>query len=275
MQQSNVWLATALINDRVRNSAGEDLGRIEDVALDPETGSVQYAILSFGGWLGMGNKLFPVPWSSLRVSPSRDYVLIDLDKDTLRRAPSFERDAWPNWADPVWQRNIYDYYGRSRPVLVERPIVERPILERPVVERTVAERPVYVHNRVPARRGISAFAAVVLVVLLVALGWFAYLISTRGWDQAREDVRSTFQSAAYAAKETSQDAALTTKVKTALSLSKRIPSDKINVDSDGGIVTLRGEVPSPSIRQLAESITGDVPGVSQVQNHLFAISGPQ
>ena len=69
MQTSNVWLATALINARVRNSAGENLGKIEDVAIDPVSGNVQYAILSFGGMLG--DKLFPVPWSSLRFSPSR------------------------------------------------------------------------------------------------------------------------------------------------------------------------------------------------------------
>jgi len=260
MQYSNVWLATALLNDRVRNSAGEDLGRIEDLAIDPETGSIQYAILSFGGLLGVGNKLFPIPWSSLRMSASRDHVLVDIDKETIRRAPAFERDAWPNWADPVWQRDIYDHYGRGRPVVVERPVVSRPV---------------YTDRRVATNRGISAFATVVLVCLLLVLGWVVYLVSTRGWDQAREDMRSTFQTAAYAAKETSHEAALTTKVKTALSLSKRIPSDKINVDTEGSIVTLRGEVPSGEIRQLAEQVVGDVPGVSEVHNHLFAIAGSQ
>jgi sporulation protein YlmC with PRC-barrel domain len=260
MQYSNVWLATALLNDRVRNSAGEDLGRIEDLAIDPETGSIQYAILSFGGLLGVGNKLFPIPWSSLRMSASRDHVLFDIDKETIRRAPSFERDAWPDWSDPVWQRDIYDHYGRGRPVVVERPVVSRPV---------------YSNRRVATNRGISAFATVVLVCLLVVLGWVVYLVSTRGWDQAREDMRSTFQTAAYAAKETSHEAALTTKIKTALSLSKRIPSDKINVDTEGSIVTLRGEVPSGEIRQLAEQVVRDVPGVSEVHNHLFAISGSQ
>jgi osmotically-inducible protein OsmY len=99
-----------------------------------------------------------------------------------------------------------------------------------------------------------------------------FLVSTRGWDQARQDMKSSFESAAYAAKETSRDAALTSKVKTAFALSKRIPSDRINVDSEGDVVTLRGEVPSEEIRQLAEMIARDVPGVSEVHNHLFAIS---
>jgi len=88
-------------------------------------------------------------------------------------------------------------------------------------------------------------------------------------------MKSSFQSAAFAAKETSRDAALTSKVKTALALSKRIPSDRINVDSDGNVVTLRGEVPSQEIRDLAEQISKDVPGVAEVHNHLYAVSGSQ
>ena len=78
MQESNSWLASRLLDYRVRNSAGEDLGKIEDVVADPETGNIQYAILSFGGVFGMGNKLFPIPWSSLQMSPNRDYVLLDM-----------------------------------------------------------------------------------------------------------------------------------------------------------------------------------------------------
>src|SRR5262249_25623635 len=117
MQTSGVWLATALINARVRNSAGENLGKIEDIAVDPVTGNVQYAILSFGGVLGMGDKLFPIPWSSLRFSPSRDHALVDIDQESLRRAPSFERRAWPDMSDPSWHRTIDDYYGRQRPLV--------------------------------------------------------------------------------------------------------------------------------------------------------------
>jgi sporulation protein YlmC with PRC-barrel domain len=252
MERSNVWLATALVNARVRNSAGENLGKIEDVAIDPETGTVAYAILSFGGVMGMGRKLFPIPWSSLSISPSRDYVLFDVDKDSLQNAPAFDREARPDMADPAWRRSINDYYGRG-----------------PVVR----DRPVYVASRRPvARQGMSLLGVILLIVLVLALGWMTYLVSTRGWDQARQDIKSSFQSAAYAAKETSRDAALTSKVKTAFALSKRIPSDKINVDSEGQVVTLRGEVPSGEIRDLAESIARDVPGVSEVHNHLFAVS---
>jgi osmotically-inducible protein OsmY len=124
-------------------------------------------------------------------------------------------------------------------------------------------------------RGISLLGVIALIALLLVLGWMTFVVSTRGWDNARNDIQTSFRSVAHAAKETSQTAALTTKVKTALSLSKRIPADKINVDSEGDVVTLRGEVPSEEIRQLAESIARDVPGVSEVRNHLFAVSSTQ
>jgi sporulation protein YlmC with PRC-barrel domain len=253
MQRPNVSLASALLDAPVRNSAGEDLGKIEDVVVDPETGNLQYAILSFGGVLGMNKKLFPIPWSSFRTARTRDYVLLDSNKDTLRRAPGFERGAWPDVADPAWSRNIDDYYGTDRGVVRSR--------------ATVVER-----RRAPVRRALSALAGILLICLVLALAWMAYLVSTRGWEQARQDIKTSLQSVAYAAKETSQGAALTSKVKTALALSKRIPSDKINVDSERDVVTLRGEVPSDEIKDLAESRARDVPGVSEVHNQLYVVT---
>jgi sporulation protein YlmC with PRC-barrel domain len=254
MQYSKTWLATGVMNNRVRNSAGEDLGKIEDLVIDPRSGNIDYAILSFGGVLGMGNKLFPIPWSAISIAPSRDYSIVDIDKESLRRAPSFERDVWPDLADSSWRTRIHNHYGHLRPV--------------------PADRRVYAERR-PVRRGISVAGAILLVCLVLALGWLTYLVSTRGWDQARQDIKASMQSAAYAAKETSQDAALTAKVKTALSLSKRVPSDKINVDSKNGVVTLRGEVPSTDVASTAESVVRDVPGVSDVANHLYVAGQSQ
>jgi sporulation protein YlmC with PRC-barrel domain len=253
MERSNVWLASALVNARVRNSAGENLGKIEDVAIDPLTGNVEHAILSFGGVLGMGKKLFPIPLSSLSISPSRDYVLFDVDKESLQHAPGFDRDAWPDMSDPTWRQRVDDYYGRGRPVVTNERVFVEP-------------------RRAPVRQGISLFAIILLICAVLALGWMTFLVSTRGWDQARQDITSSLHNAAYAAKETSRDAALTSKVRAAFALSKRIPSDKIDVDSQGDVVTLRGEVPSDEIRYLAEAVARDVPGVAEVHNHLFAVS---
>lgn len=65
-----VLSASSLSGDGVRNSAGEDLGKIEDIMLDVPTGRVAYAVLSFGGFLGMGNKLFAIPWEAMSMSRS-------------------------------------------------------------------------------------------------------------------------------------------------------------------------------------------------------------
>ncbi len=252
MDKAKVWAAGKLLNERVHNSAGEYLGKIEDVVIDPATGTVKYAVLSFGGFLGMGDKLFAIPWSSLYLSPSRDYIILNIDKKNLEAAPGFHRNEWPDMADPAWQSGINHYYGATEPARERTIYVERPVAAPP--------------------RGMPVLAAALLICLLLGALWVTFLVSTRGWDEARQDLQSSVQGAAYAMKETSQDAALTAKVKTALSLSKRIPSDKINVDSEGDVVTLRGEVPDEQIRSLAESIARDTPGVREVRNHLFAVS---
>jgi hypothetical protein len=179
-----------------------------------------------------------------------------MDKERLRRSPGYDRDTLPNWADPTWRRHIDDYYGPAEPITAARPITTE--------KRVYVERDVH-----PPRRGISFLGGILLVCLIAGLAWMTYLVATRGWDQAKQDIKSSLQGAAYAAKETSQNAALTTKVKTALSLSKEIPSNMINVDTEGDVVTLRGEVPSEQIRDKAESIVRDVPGVGKVNNHLF------
>lgn len=253
MLKSKRWLATSLLHEQVCNAAGENLGRIEDVVVDPMTGNIDYVLMSFGGLTGMGTKLFAIPWSAFHISDARDHVLLNVNKATLERASGFDRDHLPDFNDPAWRRSTYDYYGVS--------------------PAPVTERKVYVEHVRPARQGMSFGAALVIIILLVAAGWATFLVSTRGWEQTKQDMRSTFQSAAYAAKETSHEAALTTKVKTAFALSKQVPAGDIDVSSDGDVVTLRGDVPSQDVRMKAESVAGDVPGVRVVQNHLYVTAG--
>jgi sporulation protein YlmC with PRC-barrel domain len=252
MQNSDMWLTSALLHEQVRNRAGEILGRVEDTVIDSETGAIQYAVLSFDRTAGMGNKLFAIPWPSLHISPGRDYILLNVDRETLVRAPGFDRDHWPDFRDPVWRRSIYNYYGA--PVATD--IAER----RAYVERTPPVRPV--------RHGMSLGAGLVLIVLILVLGWMAYLISTRGWEQTRQNMRSTLQSGAQAAEEKSRDAALMTEVKAALALSKGIPSTRISVEAQNDVVTLRGDVPSEDVRKRAEAVTQEVSGVREVRNEL-------
>jgi sporulation protein YlmC with PRC-barrel domain len=104
LTQRRVLPATALTGDRVRNAAGEELGTIEEIVLDPESGRIAYAVLSFGGFLGIGDKLFAVPWTALRIDRGEHEFRLDADRGTLEKAPGFNRDNWPETADPIFER---------------------------------------------------------------------------------------------------------------------------------------------------------------------------
>jgi sporulation protein YlmC with PRC-barrel domain len=108
-----VLSASTMKGDSVRNSAGEDLGKIDQIMIDIPTGQVAYAVLSFGGVLGMGDKLFAVPWSSLTVDEDEQCFILDVDKETLKSAPGFDKDNWPDMADVSWGESIYTHYGAT------------------------------------------------------------------------------------------------------------------------------------------------------------------
>jgi sporulation protein YlmC with PRC-barrel domain len=109
-----VLSASTLAGDRVRNSAGEDLGKIEEIMLDISTGRIAYAVLSFGGFLGMGDKLFAVPWDALTLDEREHEFILNVDKKQLEDAPGFDKDNWPDMANPAWGSQVYNYYG-SKP----------------------------------------------------------------------------------------------------------------------------------------------------------------
>jgi sporulation protein YlmC with PRC-barrel domain len=106
-----VLSASTLAGDQVQNSAGEDLGKVDEIMIDIPSGKVAYAVLSFGGFLGMGNKLFAVPWSALRVDEDKKHFVLDVDKKKLENAPGFDKDNWPDMADLTWGTGIFSYYG--------------------------------------------------------------------------------------------------------------------------------------------------------------------
>ncbi len=106
-----VLSASTLAGDRVRNSAGDDLGKIEEIMIDIPTGRVAYSVLSFGGFLGMGNKLFAVPWEALTVDEANHEFVLNVDKQMLENAPGFDKDNWPDMADPNWGSQVYSHYG--------------------------------------------------------------------------------------------------------------------------------------------------------------------
>jgi sporulation protein YlmC with PRC-barrel domain len=108
-----VLSASTLAGDAVKNSVGEDLGKVDEIMIDIPTGYIAYAVLSFGGFLRMGNKLFAVPWDVLKVDEDQKCFILDIEKSRLENAPGFDKDNWPDMADQSWGRQIYSYYGRT------------------------------------------------------------------------------------------------------------------------------------------------------------------
>lgn len=111
-----VWLANDLIGMKVLAQDGENLGKIEDVVVH-SNGKDSYAVLSFGGWLGMNDKLFAMPWSVLRnveadstKKDSSQSLVLPLSKDRFKTAPGFDKKSWPNMANPDWTKDIDAFY---------------------------------------------------------------------------------------------------------------------------------------------------------------------
>jgi len=98
--------ASTLTGDRVRNSAGDDFGKIEEIVIDLASGCVAYAVLSFGGFLGIGDKLFAVPWPAITIDQSAHEFVLDVPPGVLEGAPGFDKSHWPDVADPDYGRQI-------------------------------------------------------------------------------------------------------------------------------------------------------------------------
>lgn len=112
-QKPRVLSATTIIGDRIINETGEDLGELKEVMLDVKSGHIAYAVLSFGGFLGLGDKLFAIPWQALRLEPESHSFVLSVDREVLEDAPGFDKDDWPETteADDTWLAGVYDYYG--------------------------------------------------------------------------------------------------------------------------------------------------------------------
>ena len=103
--------ANTLNGEDVYNTKDEDLGDIKEIMIDMRSGRIAYAVLSFGGVLGMGDKLFAVPWSALKLDTVNKRFILDIDKKRLEGAPGFDKDAWPRMADPTWGAQVHSYYN--------------------------------------------------------------------------------------------------------------------------------------------------------------------
>jgi sporulation protein YlmC with PRC-barrel domain len=117
---SHHFRASRIESMKVRNAAGEDIGKIKDLVIDFNSGKIQYAALDFGGLFGVGDKLFAVPWSSFTcvegsgVRADRHLVL-DISKEQLKNAPGFGKNHWPDVANPNWANEVDKYYEHKKP----------------------------------------------------------------------------------------------------------------------------------------------------------------
>jgi sporulation protein YlmC with PRC-barrel domain len=101
----------SILGAKVTNPDREDLGKIEDLVLDARNNRVVYAILSFGGILGMGDKHFAIPWEAFSFDLSEKVAVLSVDKDRLKNAPGFDMDNWPDMASTAWGTQLHSHYG--------------------------------------------------------------------------------------------------------------------------------------------------------------------
>jgi sporulation protein YlmC with PRC-barrel domain len=104
-------IAASKVNGtKVYNKVGEALGSIYDLMLDKQSGHVIYAVMSFGGFLGIGEKYHPLPWDQLTYSTAHDGYVVDLNKQILENAPFYGVSDAPDWSSPTYRSGIDEYY---------------------------------------------------------------------------------------------------------------------------------------------------------------------
>jgi len=105
--------ASTLLGHPVLKARGVEVGHIEEIMLDLKSGQIAWAVLSFSGFPGNGNKRFPVPWDALQIDPGERNFVLDVDRKTLEGAPEFDEHNWPDMADPAFGRFVHDYYDAT------------------------------------------------------------------------------------------------------------------------------------------------------------------
>lgn len=117
-QRTDMVRSSELVGLTVRNSENKELGHIEDLMVDTRDGKIRYAALSFGGFLGLGDKLFAVPWQSMEVkhNPEEDerFVLFNIDEEKLKNAPGFDQESWPESGNQEFQQQVDSFYLGER-----------------------------------------------------------------------------------------------------------------------------------------------------------------
>src|ERR1700761_9587465 len=106
-----VMAADTLDGNKVISSDGEDLGKVKDIMLDVRSGRIAYAVLSSGGFLGIGDKLLAIPWHALTLDTEQKCFVLNMTAERVKNAPGFDKDHWPSMADQTWATSVHQYYG--------------------------------------------------------------------------------------------------------------------------------------------------------------------
>ncbi|KAB0661958.1 PRC-barrel domain-containing protein [Burkholderia diffusa] len=109
----NVMEADTLKGNKLFTSDRLEIGKISDIMLDVRSGRVAYAVLSSGGFLGIGGKLYAIPWSALTLDTDEKCFRLDVTADHVKNAPAFDKDHWPSMADEQWGSSLHKFYNRQ------------------------------------------------------------------------------------------------------------------------------------------------------------------
>jgi len=105
--------ATSIIGNEVVGMAEEELGEVVDLMIDVSNARIEYAVVTFGGFLGLGEKLFAVPLAALTVDKIEKRFVLPIAEEKLRDAPGFDKSSWPDTANSKWLNQIHSYYGTT------------------------------------------------------------------------------------------------------------------------------------------------------------------
>jgi sporulation protein YlmC with PRC-barrel domain len=104
--------SSSITGTSVVNASGENLGSVKELMVDLDSGRVAYAVLSFGGFLGMGDKYFAMPWEAFRIDTKDEKFVLNVPKERLENAPGFDKDNWPSRAThESYLNDVYSHYG--------------------------------------------------------------------------------------------------------------------------------------------------------------------
>lgn len=111
MLSKKIIAVSNLTRQDVYNMQGDRLGEIMDLTINAEHGCIAYVVLSFGGFLGLGDKYFAIPWGAFSIDRDKKRIILNVDKEVLKDAPGFSKDDWPDMANQRWAMQVHDFYG--------------------------------------------------------------------------------------------------------------------------------------------------------------------